>query len=491
MTSVAADMDALRREYELRRRLLQMDAVEHFRQFLPYINPQYDRQWFHAEIADYCQRLYEGDIRRLMVFMPPQHGKSEIVSRQFPAWALGRDPDLKIVGCSYSSDLAQQFSRSIQRTIDTDDYRAIFPATGLNGTGADKVKGYLRNVDQFEIVGHRGFYKSVGVGGSLTGTPVDIAIIDDPVKDALEAYSATYRERVWEWYTSVLLTRLHNNSRQLFIMTRWHEDDLAGRILEREADKWHILTIPALRESTADGNDRDPRQVGEALWEARHSLASLTQAKARSPRVFAALYQQRPTIEGGNIVRRDWFKTISAKQFTTMHRNEPIVFFLDTAYTDKTANDPSGIIATCRIGGEVYITHASKVHMKFPDLLRFIPQYVREHGYTNASSIRIEPKANGLSVIDQLREVSRLNVVATPSPADSKETRLNAASPAVESGRVVLVEGAWNEELIDEVCGFPAKPHDEYVDVLCYALNYHLDNPFKPIDKARTARMIY
>ena len=114
-----------------------------------------------------------------------------------------------------------------------------------------------------------------------------------------------------------------------------------------------------------------------------------------------------------------------------------------------------------------------------------------EHGYTNASSIRIEPKANGLSVIDQLREVSRLNVVATPSPADSKETRLNAASPAVESGRVVLVEGAWKEELIDEVCGFPAKPHDEYVDVLCYALNYHLDNPFKPIDKARTARMIY
>ena len=493
MTSVAADMDALRREYELRRRLLQMDAVEHFRQFLPYINPQYDRQWFHAEIADKCQRLFEGDIRNLMVFMPPQHGKSEIVSRMFPAWALGKNPDLKIVGCSYSSDLAQQFSRSIQRTIDSKEYSEVFPQTYLNSknVATDARRGYLRNVDVFETVWHRGFYKSVGVGGSLTGTPVDIAIIDDPVKDALEAYSATYRERVWEWYTSVLLTRLHNHSRQLFIMTRWHEDDLAGRILEREADKWHILSIPAIREREDDGNKQDPRQVGEALWEERHSLEKLEAARERSPRVFAALYQQRPTIEGGNIVRRDWFKTMSARQFAAMHRNEPIVFFLDTAYTDKTVNDPSGIIATCKIGGEVYITHAHKVNMKFPDLLRFIPQYAREHGYTNASSIRIEPKANGLSVIDQLREVSRLNVVATPSPSDSKETRLNAASPIVESGRVVLIEGAWNEEFIDEVCGFPAKPHDEYVDVLCYALNYHLDNPFKPIDKARTARMIY
>ena len=479
------------RELELRQMLLRADAVEHFRQFIPYINTSYERQWFHALIADRCQALYEGRIKNLMVFMPPQHGKSEIVSRQFPAWALGKDPNLKIVGCSYSSDLAQQFSRSIQRTIDTAEYGAIFPYTTLNGSQSKATRGYLRNADQFEIVGNRGFYKSVGVGGSLTGTPVDIAIIDDPVKDAMEAYSATYRERVWEWYTSVLVTRLHNKSRQLFIMTRWHEDDLAGRILEREADKWEVLTIPAIRERLDDGNSADPRQVGEALWESKHSIKRLLAAQQRAPRVFAALYQQSPTIDGGNIVRREWFKRVSAGQFKQMRNDEPIVYFLDTAYTDKTVNDPSGIIATCKVGNEVFITHARKVHMKFPDLLRFIPAYVREQGYTAASSIRIEPKANGLSVIDQLREVSRLNVVATPSPSDCKETRLNAASPSVESGRVVLVEGAWNEEFIDEVCGFPAKPHDEYVDVLCYAVNYHLDNPFKPIDKTRTARMVY
>ena len=156
-----------------------------------------------------------------------------------------------------------------------------------------------------------------------------------------------------------------------------------------------------------------------------------------------------------------------------IHGNEPMVFFIDTAYTDKSDNDPTGIIATCKIGNDIYVAHGEKVLMRFPDLLRFLPTYVKEHGYTQASSVRIEPKANGLSVIDQLRATTGLNVVATPSPHDSKETRLNAASPTIESGRVVLVDGAWTEQFIDEVCGFPSKPHDEYVDVLCYAIDYH------------------
>ncbi len=469
----ATDIGVLARELELRRELLRVDAKENFRQFLPYINTAYDRQWFHAEIADYCQRLFNGEISNLMVFMPPQHGKSEIVSRQFPAWALGKDPNLKIVGCSYSSDLAQQFSRSIQRTIDTEEYQAIFPETTLNGSQTRSIaRGYLRNVDQFEIVGHRGFYKSVGVGGSLTGTPVDIAIIDDPVKDALEAYSATYRERIWEWYTSVLMTRLHNNSRQLFIMTRWHEDDLAGRILQREADKWKVLLIPAIRESLDDNNAKDPRNVGEALWESKHSITRLEAAQQRSPRVFAALYQQRPTIEGGNWVKEAWFKYVSVDEFRHKHYREPIHFFVDTAYTDKTSNDPTGVIGACKIGNDYFITAARKVNMKFPDLCRFLPTWVKDNGYSEESTVRIEPKANGLSVIDQLQESTDLNVMATPVPTDAKETRLIAKSPIIECGRVYLVDGDWNEAFVDEVCGFPAKAHDEYVDLLVYAIDY-------------------
>lgn len=486
-----APLDIIRRQIELRKQLLEKDAPRLFRQFLPYINPLYERQWFHALIADKCQALIEGKIRNLMIFVPPQHGKSEILSRNFPAWAFGYNPDLKIVGCSYSATLAQQFSRSIQRIMDSPEYLRIFPQTRLNGTNVRTVtKGYQRNVDLFEIVNRKGFYKAQGVCGSLTGTAVDISIIDDPVKDAIEAYSPVYRERVWEWYTSVLATRLHNDSKQLFIMTRWHEDDLAGRILRHEADKWEVLSIPAIRETLDDGNPSDPRKVGEALWEKRHSLERLLAAQQRSPRVFTALYQQHPTADGGNIIKRDWFHKVSEAEFMNRRRSEPIVFFLDTAYTDRNSNDPSGIIATCCIGETLYITHAKKMLLKFPDLIRFIPRYVREHGYTPHSSIRIEPKANGLSVIDQLREITSLNVATTPSPREGKETRLNAASPVVEGGRVVLVEGTWNEEFVEEICGFPVKPHDEYVDVLCYAIDYHLHNPFKPIDAERLSRLV-
>lgn len=466
--------EQIKRKLELKRMLLRMDAPENFFKFVHYVNPTYKGQWFHKVIADHCQMLMRGVIRNLMVFVPPQHGKSELISRCFPAWALGKNPDLKIVGTSYNANLAKQFSRSIQRIIDSKEYQSIFPETYLNGSNIrTDVRGYLRNVDIFETVGHRGFYKAVGVGGSLTGTPVDIAIIDDPVKDAMEAYSSVYRERVWDWYTSVLLTRLHNESRQLFIMTRWHDDDLAGRILKKEPDKWTVLSIPGIREGMNDGNDFDPRNVGEALWEERHSLARLLDQQRRSPRFFSALYQQRPTIEGGNIIKEQWFNRISMVEFKKKHKDEPIIFFADTAYTEKTVNDPTGIIGTCMIGGDIYVTCAKKVNMKFPDLCRLLPGYVRDNGYNKRSTLRIEPKANGLSVIDQLRESTDLNVVATDSPKDSKETRLNAASPYVESGRVYLVDGDWNDMFIDEVCGFPAKPHDEFVDLLCYCIDYH------------------
>lgn len=464
----------VKRKLELERMLLRMDAPNRLCKFIPYMNPQYSQQWFHRVIADNCQKLLEGKIKNLMVFVSPQHGKSEIISRSFPAYALGRNPDLKIVGTSYSANLAEQFSLSIQRIIDSKEYQAIFPNTYLNGSNVrTNVKGYLRNVDMFETVGHKGFYKAVGVGGSLTGTPVDIAIIDDPVKDAMEAYSPVYRERVWDWYTSVLLTRLHNESKQLFIMTRWHDDDLAGRILKREADKWTVLSIPAIRETLDDGNDFDPREVGEALWPERHSLGRLLDAQKRSPRFFSALYQQHPTIEGGNIIKEAWFGRISAFDFKKKRMDEPIIFFVDTAYTEKTSNDPTGILGSCMIGNNIYIVCAKKVNMKFPELCRFLSSYVRDNGYGKGSSVRIEPKANGLSVIDQLYESTDLNVVSTPSPKESKETRLNAASPYVESGRVYLVGGDWNDTFIDEVCGFPAKPHDEFVDLLCYSLDYH------------------
>lgn len=458
----------------LRQEKLRLEAPISFSHFLGYSNPKYELEWFHKLVADHCQMLYEGKIKNLMVFMPPQHGKSEIISRNFPAWVLGKNPDMKIVGSSYSSDLAEQFSRSIQRTIDSKEYQAIFPETYLNGTSQrDSVKGVLRNVDMFETVGHRGFYKAVGVGGSLTGTPVDIAIIDDPVKDANEANSVTYRQKVWDWYNTVLTTRLHNHSRQLFIMTRWHEDDLAGRILKAEPDEWTVLAIPAICEIEHDGG-LSKRHVGDALWSSHHSIEKLLKQKARAPREFNALYQQHPTVEGGNIVKRDWFRKISMAEFTALRYNDPMHFYLDTAYNKKKKgqdNDPSGILAACRIRNYIYLYDAQQMYKEMPELLRFLPNYMDAHEGNSESKLNIEPKANGISVVQMLRAITTLNVKETPTPTDDKEVRLRAVSPRIECGRVFLVEGSWNEDFLDEVCGFPTQPHDEFVDILGYAIN--------------------
>lgn len=474
--SIEQANEILKEAKALNKQLASSDFVE----FLRYINPNYQAEWFHVLIAQYCQRLFEGDIKNLMVFVPPQHGKSEIVSRNFPAWAFGQDPNVKIVGCSYSSDLADQFSRSIQKTIDSEEYQEIFPETYLNGSNVrTSIRGYLRNVNMFEMVNHKGFYKAVGVGGGLTGTPVDIAIIDDPVKDAAEANSITYRQRVWDWYNTVLTTRLHNNSKQLFIMTRWHEDDLAGRILKAESADWTVLSIPAICEEEHDGHLNSDRHVGEALWEDRHSLQKLIKQRNRAPREFNALQQQHPTIEGGNIVKRDWFNVISLAEFNAMRFNEPIHFYLDTAYNKrkvKVDNDPSGILGACKIGNNIYIVNAQKVWKEMPELLRYIPEYMRSNGGNEESILHVEPKANGISVIQMLKEFTKLNVKETATPTDSKEVRLKAVSPRIECGRVFLVEGAWIEAYLAEMCGFPAAPHDEFVDITGYAINDLFDD---------------
>ncbi len=228
-----------------------------------------------------------------MVFMPPQHGKSELVSRRLPAYILGRNPKTKIIVSSYSAVLASSFNRDCQRIIDNQTYNDVFPNTILNQSNVVTVSdSWLRNSEIFEVVTHGGFLKAVGVGGSLTGTPVDVGIIDDPVKDSLEASSPTYKQRNWEWYNDVFSTRLHNKSKQLLTMTRWDVNDLAGMILKHSAKDWTVLHLPAIKENNL--TQEDPRKIGEALWENKHSLARLLKVKETSMRTFVALYQQDP-----------------------------------------------------------------------------------------------------------------------------------------------------------------------------------------------------
>lgn len=269
-------------------------ARRNFMDFVKITKPDYDANWHHDLLAEYIQAFVNKEIKKLMVFMPPQHGKSELTSRRLPAYLLGKNPRLKIAGCSYSADLSIQFNREVQRVLTEPMYRLIFPDTRINERNvvSDGTNSYLRNSGIFETIPHRGFYKSVGVGSSLTGTPVDIAIIDDPVKDAVEGQSPNDQLRKWEWYTDVLLTRLHNDSQQILTMTRWHKKDLAGLILDKMPEGWEVLRLEAIKKDVV--HPKDPRKFGEALWEKRHSKKRILQIAKSSPRTFDALYQGDP-----------------------------------------------------------------------------------------------------------------------------------------------------------------------------------------------------
>lgn len=259
--------------------------------------------------ADFHRRYYQvltdfahGEIRKLMVFMPPQHGKSEGSTRRLPAFLMGDNPELRLAIASYSATKAKKFNREIQRIIDSPEYHAVFPDTnlGMSQFGEDSGKGYIRTTEECEIVGHSGSFKTVGVGGALTGEPVDVLIMDDIYKDAKSAWSPTIRENISDWYDTVAETRLHNDSRQLMVFTRWHENDLAGKLLSEQGkydpvdnpDGWVVVVYEAIKRSAP--NQYDPRQEGEALWEERHSLHSLEAIRKRNPQVFESLYQQDP-----------------------------------------------------------------------------------------------------------------------------------------------------------------------------------------------------
>ena len=267
------------------------------------------------------------------------------------------------------------------------------------------------------------------------------------------------------------------------IMQRLHDDDVTGYLLKKKGDKIRHICLPAevsdrvnppeLKERYIDGLLDPVRIDREVIAEAKIDLGS---------RQYAGQYEQAPSVDGGNIIKAEWFGHISLSQFLAIRGRAAIHFFLDTAYDEKkqkSDNDPSGILAACLLQNYLFIFHAQKVWKEFPELMRFIPDYVKAHGYDGRSSIRIEPKANGISVIQAVRKYTKLNVTRTPAPTDSKEVRLHAVSPKIECGRVILVEGDWNEEFVDEVSQFPAKTHDEYVDILVYAINYLLDDNYE------------
>ena len=274
------------------------------------VYPFLELEWFHRTYYRVLEAFADGRIRRLMISMPPQHGKSVGATTLLPAYLLGLDPDLRIAIASYSASLASKFNRRVQRILESAEYGELFPATTIK-RGA-KPANYVRTADEVEIVGYEGSLLSVGREGSLTGNRVDCFLLDDLYKDAMEANSPLIRENCWEWYTSVVRTRMHNASRELMVFTRWHEEDLIGMLRRREqvvelhawsdldrvpAGGWLALDFEALK--TAAPTEIDPRAAGEALWPARHDAALLRAKRALDPLRFECMYQGRPSVREG------------------------------------------------------------------------------------------------------------------------------------------------------------------------------------------------
>ena len=284
---------------------LQLVPQENLLSFTRHTLPSFAPAPFHIAYYEVLTRFAMGEIKKLMITMPPQHGKSEGATRRLPAFVLGQDPDKRIAIVSYNAIKARKFNRELQRIMDDDHYYELFPQTLLAGQASYQEQGrrsrnYARNSDECEIVGYQGSFKTIGVGGSLTGEPVDILIMDDLYKDASSAWSPVIRQNVADWYDTVASTRLHNDSQQLLVFTRWHMEDLAGRLLEQEGvydpienpQGWLLVSFPAIQNRPP--SEQDPRAEGEPLWPERHSLEKLLEIKGRSPTVFESLYQQNP-----------------------------------------------------------------------------------------------------------------------------------------------------------------------------------------------------
>ena len=284
---------------------LQLVPQEDLLSFTRHTLPSFAPAPFHLAYYEVLTRFAMGEIKKLMITMPPQHGKSEGATRRLPAFVLGQDPDKRIAIVSYNAIKARKFNRELQRIMDDDRYYELFPQTLLAGQASYQEQGrrsrnYARNSDECEIVGYQGSFKTIGVGGSLTGEPVDMLIMDDLYKDASSAWSPVIRQNVADWYDTVASTRLHNDSQQLLVFTRWHMEDLAGRLLEQEGvydpienpQGWLLVSFPAIQNRPP--SEQDPRAEGEPLWPERYSLEKLLEIKGRSPTVFESLYQQNP-----------------------------------------------------------------------------------------------------------------------------------------------------------------------------------------------------
>jgi predicted phage terminase large subunit-like protein len=405
------------------------------------------------------ERVERGEIDRLMLFLPPRHGKSLVGSQLYPAWYLGRHPDRSVIASSYGQELASDFGRKVRNTMADQLFESLFPHARVSPDSTAAHRFHL-------IAG--GVYVATGVGGALTGRGADLLIIDDPVKNVEDANSAIYRSNLHDWYQSVAYTRLHPGGAVVLIQTRWHEDDLAGWLLREHADQgWKVLDLPAI----AEPDDELGRVEGEALWPNRFPSKVLERTRMQiGSAAWASLYQQKPAALEGAVFKRNWWRYYT--EATLPPRFESILISLDTAFKVGTSNDYSvGVVLGVAANG-YFVLDLMRGRYEFPALERQVLALAERW---KPERILLEDKASGQSLLQTLRLNSRLPI--TPVRVDTdKLSRAHAVTALVEMGNVLLPEAApWLADFLDEVSSFPAAPHDDMVDALTQALNHVRD----------------
>lgn len=477
----------------LRRRQARARLID----FTTYTKPDYLVSWHHDLTASYIDRWVARDIRRLIICEPPRYGKSELTSRRAPAFILGRNPNARIIAATYSSDFASLINRDVQRIIDDPAYQALFPNTRLNtkNVRSDAHGSYLRNSEIFEIVGYRGTYRSVGRGGAATGTGADYIIIDDPIKNKEEAHSPAVRAETYGWYNTVIRTRAEKDACIMIIVTRWHLADLVGALLEDskhpDADKWHVLVLPARANNAAVreayGNEvadnalmYDRREQGALLWPEKYDdRADKALQVALGPEDYPALFGQTPLPTGGRKFQREWFKLVPAVPLQSIR-----VRYWDKAGTQDAGAYTCGVLMAFPLDGSgFYIEDVERFQLASGPRNARIKQVAqldqRKYGNLYLGDdispytvwVEQEPGSGGKeSAENTILDLAGINVYAERATGD-KVLRAGPLAAQAYAGNVYVLDAPWAAELINEFANFPVGTFKDQVDSASGAFN--------------------
>lgn len=449
-------------ELEQLERLRKKDlAQKRFLEFVQQMWPIFISGTHHKIMANAFERVARGELKRLIINMPPRHTKSEFASFLLPAWFLGLYPHKKIIQASHTAELAVGFGRKVRNLVDSPAYKEVFPNVELS---ADSKAAGRWNTSK------GGDYFAIGVGGAVTGKGADLFIIDDPHSEQEAALADTnpdIYDKVYEWYTSGPRQRLQPNAAIVIVMTRWSMRDLTAQVLkasaQRGGDEWEVIEFPAILPS------------GKALWPQFWKLEELQALKDELPNSkWMAQYQQNPVSEGAAIVKREWWKRWEGEKPPDC---EIILMSWDTAFEKTTRSDYSAMTVWGVFYREndddglkranIILLNAYRERMEFPRLKKVAMEQYKEW---KPDSIIVEKKASGAPLIYEMRANGIPVQEYTPTKGNDKITRLNSVSDLFASGIVWAPNMAWAEEVIDEVASFPAGEHDDYVDSTSLAL---------------------